>query len=294
MGMHTIALEFIPPTVEEGPSRVREEIEKALECADRAGIGDRIRHLMIPGMIAEDPDRPVEMKPRLEPLETWELARAAAPGLKGICTQVTAFLEEPVLRRRFAKLLEVGVDGIVFVGVPRTMEDGEGHGVAPSDALSVFRDQVPNRGAILIPTREAELGRFEFKCNKGANFALTQLLYSDCIVRLLSEFAEKSLHRPEILLSFGFVPKVEGSRKLIRWLVQDPGNARVEAEQAFIGRLADSPPAAKRREVLDLYKRIVDGVGTLGFPMSIHLETPYGFSTAAFETFAAMLDYWAP
>ena len=30
MGMHTIALEFIPPTVEEGPSRVREEIAQAL------------------------------------------------------------------------------------------------------------------------------------------------------------------------------------------------------------------------------------------------------------------------
>ena len=292
--MHTVALEFVPPAVDDGPDRVREEVEKALELAAQAGIRDRIAHLMIPGMIEEDPDRPSEMKPRLEPLETWELVRAVAPGMKGICTQVTAFLDESALRERFANLLGGGVDGIVFVGVPRTMADGEGHGVSPVDALSVFRDQVPNRGAILIPTRSEELGRFRFKCSKGANFALTQLLYSDHVVHLLSEFSRESRDRPEILLSFGFVPKIETRVKLIRWLVQDPGNALVEAEHAFIEQLAEASLAEKRLALLDLYKRVVDGVGELGFPMSIHLETPYGFSKAAFETFAEMLDYWAP
>ncbi|HEX7825454.1 mycobacterial-type methylenetetrahydrofolate reductase, partial [Mycolicibacterium llatzerense] len=34
--------------------------------------------------------------------------------------------------------------------------------------------------------------------------------------------------------------------------------------------------------------------GELGFPISIHLEAAYGVSRPAFETFAAMLDYWAP
>lgn len=292
--MNTVALEFLPPTVEEGRARAGEEVEKALELAAAAGIADRIGHLMIPGMIEEDPDRPVELKPRLEPLETWRLARAAAPQLRGICTQVTAFLDEPALRTRFAELLEAAIDGIVFVGVPRTMEDGEGHGVSPVDALSVFRDLVPNRGAILIPTREAELGRFAFKCDRGANFALTQLLYSDQIVRLLSEFVQHSDHRPEILLSFGFVPQVESRVGLIEWLVQDPGNPDVAAEQAFIARLAEASLASKRRELVDLYKRVVDGVGALGFPMSLHFETPYGFSRPAFETFASMLDHWAP
>ena len=50
---------------------------------------------------------------------------------------------------------------------------------------------VGNRGVILIPTREGEQGRFDFKCNQGANFGMTQLLYSDAIVGFLSEFAEE-------------------------------------------------------------------------------------------------------
>ncbi|MDP7693477.1 MAG: mycobacterial-type methylenetetrahydrofolate reductase, partial [Vicinamibacterales bacterium] len=76
--------------------------------------------------------------------------------------------------------------------------------------------------------------------------------------------------------------------------VQDPGNPSVAAEQAFIARLAEASLANKRRELVDLYKRVVDGVGALGFPMSLHFETPYGFSPPAFETFASMLEHWAP
>ena len=48
------------------------------------------------------------------------------------------------------------MEGIAFVGVPRTMSDGEGSGIAPTDALTLYRDLVPNRGAILIPTRAEE------------------------------------------------------------------------------------------------------------------------------------------
>jgi hypothetical protein len=39
---------------------------------------------------------------------------------------------------------------------------------------------------------------------------------------------------------------------------------------------------------------VIDGVGELGFPLSIHLEATYGVSTPAFETFAEMLDFWSP
>jgi hypothetical protein len=46
--------------------------------------------------------------------------------------------------------------------------------------------------------------------------------------------------------------------------------------------------------MIDLYKRVIDGVADLGFPLSIHLEAAYGASAPAFETFAEMLDYWAP
>jgi hypothetical protein len=123
---------------------------------------------------------------------------------------------------------------------------------------------------------------------------MTQLLYSDAIVGFLTEFAATTDFRPEILLSFGFVPKVEGRVGLINWLIQDPGNAAVVPEQDFVRTLADSDPEVKRRLLVDLYKRVIDGVADLGFPLSIHFEATYGMSRPAFETFAEMLAYWSP
>src|ERR1700745_2866944 len=145
---------------------------------------------------------------------------------------------------------------------------------------------VNNRGVILIPTREGESGRFDFKCNQGANFALTQLLYSDAIVGFLTDFAKDTDHRPEILLSFGFVPKVESRIGLINWLIQNPGNAALADEQAFVKRLAAAEPPQKRQLMVDLYKRVIDGVAELGFPLSIHFEATYGGSGPAFPTLA--------
>lgn len=93
-------------------------------------------------------------------------------------------MDEPTLVSRLTALLDAGMEGVAFVGgVPRTMNDGEGAGVAPTDALTIFSELVPNRGgAILIPTRAEEAGRFGFKCGRGATYGMTQLLYSDAIV----------------------------------------------------------------------------------------------------------------
>jgi Mycobacterial methylenetetrahydrofolate reductase len=292
--LNTIALELVPPNVERGPEQAAEDARKVLQFSAESGMSGRIRHVMIPGMIAEEDDRPVEMKPKLDVLDFWSIIKPELPGMKGLCTQVTAFMDEPALRARLTELGDAGMEGIVFVGVPRTMNDGEGSGVAPTDALSIYRDLVSNRGVILIPTREGEDGRFNFKCNQGATFGMTQLLYSHAIVGFLTEFAKAADHRPEILLSFGFVPKVENRVGLIDWLIQDPGNAAVVQEQALVKELAASEPAEKRRLMVDLYKRVIDGVAELGFPLSIHLEATYGVSRAAFETFAEMLEYWSP
>ncbi len=292
--MRTIALEFVPPFAEGGTAAALEEAEKVLAISRECGIEGRIRHLMIPGMIEEDSDRPVEMKPRLEPLNAWRAVSNALSPMRGLCTQVTAFLNEAQLTERFRDLVEAGMDGILFVGVPRTMADGEGGGVAPTDALNLFRDLVPNRGVILIPTRSEEYGRFKFKCERGATFAMTQLLYSDRIVEFLKDFAGQTDHRPEILLSFGYVPKVESRVQLIRWLIQDPGNPLVDAEQRFIEQLAEAAFAEKKRTLLDHYKRIIDGVREAGFEPGVHFETPYGFAKPAFEVFAEMLEYWSP
>jgi hypothetical protein len=292
--LSTIALELVPPNVDLGREQALEDARKVLECASAVGLEGRIRHVMMPGMIEEDGDRPVEMKPKLDVLDFWTIIKPELPGVKGLCTQVTAFMNEESLRHRLSDLCDAGFDGIAFVGVPRTMNDGEGSGVAPTDALSIYDQIVPNRGAILIPTRDGEQGRFNFKCNQGATYGMTQLLYSDAIVGFLTEFAKTTDYRPEILLSFGFVPKVETRIGLISWLIQDPGNAAVADEQAFVAQLAETEPAQKRKLMIDLYKRVIDGVAGLGFPLSVHLEAAYGASVPAFETFAEMLDYWSP
>ncbi|WP_066901945.1 mycobacterial-type methylenetetrahydrofolate reductase [Mycolicibacterium houstonense] len=294
MALNTIALELVPPNLERGVQYPVDEARKVLALAAETGIEGRIQHVMIPGMIDEDDDRPIEMKPRMDVLDYWNILRPELPGMRGLCTQVTSFLDQESLGKRLTDLSGAGFDGIAFVGVPRTMKDGEGEGVAPTDALSIYEELVPNRGAILIPTREGEQGRFNFKCEQGATYGMTQLLYSDAIVGFLTEFAKTTDHRPEILLSFGFVPKMETNVGLINWLIQDPGNEAVAAEQEFVGRIAGLEPAEKRGLMLDLYKRVIDGVAELGFPLSIHFEAAYGVSKPAFETFAEMLEYWAP
>jgi hypothetical protein len=291
---NTIALELVPPNVDRGPQQAIEDARKVLEFSAQVGLDRRLGHVMMPGIIAEEGDRPVAMKPKLDVLDFWSTIKPELPGIAGLCTQVTAFMDESSLRRRLTDLVDAGIDGIVFVGVPRTMQDGEGSGVAPTDALSIYRPQVAHRGVIMIPTREGEQGRFNFKCDQGATFALTQLLYSDAIVGFLTEFAKHTDHRPEILLSFGFVPKVENRVGLINWLIQDPGNAAVAEEQAFVKTLANTEPVQRRKLMLDLYKRVVDGVVDLGYPLSIHFEATYGVSAAAFETLAETLDYWSP
>lgn len=294
MTLNTIALELVPPNVDGGREKAAEDAQKVVRYSAESGLDGRIRHVMIPGMIAEDDDRPVPMKPKMDVLDFWSIIRPELPGMRGLCTQVTAFMDEASLGERLAELTDAGMEGVVFVGVPRTMNDGEGSGVAPTDALSIYRDAVTNRGVIVIPTREGEQGRFNFKCNQGATYGMTQLLYSDAMVDFLAEFARETDHRPEILLSFGFVPKMETRVGLINWLIQDPGNAAVASEQEFVRQLAGSEPEQKRRLLVDLYKRVVDGVADLGFPLSIHFEATYGVSAPAFETFAEMLNYWAP
>ena len=294
MPLNTVALELVPPNTDRSADEILDEARKVVRFSAETGLEGQIRHVMIPGMIAEDDDRPIEMKPKLDVLDYWSRISPELPGVKGLCTQVTAFMDEDALRARLAELIAAGMEGIAFVGVPRTMADGEGSGVAPTDALSIYADLVPNRGAILIPTRAGEAGRFGFKCARGATYGMTQLLYSEAIVPFLTEFARDNEHRPEILLSFGFVPKVESRVGLINWLIQDPGNAAVAAEQDMVRALAAGEPEVKRQMLVDLYKRVIDGIGDLGFPLSIHFEATYGMSRAAFDTLAAMLAYWSP
>ncbi|QIZ38941.1 mycobacterial-type methylenetetrahydrofolate reductase [Saccharopolyspora sp. ASAGF58] len=292
--MNTIALELVPPALDGGVQMAVAEGRKVAGLSRAAGLAGHIKHVMIPGIIQEDGDRPVDFREKMDTIDFWRTIEPELGGMRGLCTQVTAFHDEQQLTERLHNLRDAGMDGIAFVGVPRNMADGEGPGVAPTDALAKFQDVVPHRGSILIPTRDGEQGRFGFKCERGATYGMTQLLYSDAIVRFLAEFARTTPHRPEILLSFGFIPGVESRKNLIQWLIQDPGNPAVAAEQEFVAQTAELGFEQRKQRVVDLYKRVIDGVHDLGFPLSVHLEAPYGYNKAAFETFAAMLDHWAP
>ena len=116
MTLKTVALELVPPNVEHGPEKALEDARKVLQFSVESGLEGRIGHVMIPGMIAEEDDRPVEMKPKLDVLDFWSIIKPELPGVNGLCTQVTAFMDEPSLRQRLTDLSAAGMDGIVFVG----------------------------------------------------------------------------------------------------------------------------------------------------------------------------------
>ncbi|MGO4204637.1 mycobacterial-type methylenetetrahydrofolate reductase [Rhodococcus sp. TAF43] len=292
--MNTVALELVPPELDGGTDRAVQETGAAAEHCRRHGLTGRVSHVMLPGIVAEDADRPVALTPRMDVLDFWAAVRPALGPVVGLCTQVTVFQDERRLTDRVRRLRDAGMDGITFVGKPHGMPVAAAPGITPQDALMRFRDLIPHRGVVMIPTRRGEVGRFDEKCECGATFALTQLLYSDRIVDFLQTFAARSAHRPEILLSFGYVPGMERQVRLIDWLIHDTGNELVRQEQEFVAHTAAGSLEQRRHALLDLYRRVIDGVHDLGFPLGVHLEAPYGVSGAACETFAEMLDYWSP
>src|SRR4051812_26755499 len=73
--LNTIALELVPLNVDGGHERALEDAAKVVQLSAETGLGGRIRHVMIPGMIAEEDDRPVPMQPKLDVLEFWSIIR---------------------------------------------------------------------------------------------------------------------------------------------------------------------------------------------------------------------------
>ena len=290
--MKTIAMEFVPPSVKVGLAGAVEEAQKAKRLLKKSGLYNCVNSIFIPHLIEEGEDRPIALEEKMDPLATRNAISKELP-LSYIVAQVTFFTSTEQLSARVKQLQNAAIERIVFVGVPRTMADGEGPGKSPVDALKYFKEKVPFRGVILIPPRPEEKERLRFKLESGANCVLTQLLYSDYIVKFLRSLREDSRQQPEILLSFGYVPKAELKKGLIRWLIQDQV-PEVKQEMDYVNKLAALPFQEKRTELVELYRRIVEGVGDLGFPLGLHFECPYGFSEPAMETFHAMLDVWSP
>ena len=71
--LNTVAFELVPPNADLGPEQAVEDARKVLRLSKEVGIDGRIGHVMIPGMIEEDDDRPIEMKPRMDVLEFWNI-----------------------------------------------------------------------------------------------------------------------------------------------------------------------------------------------------------------------------
>lgn len=289
--MGTVALEFTPPDIASGRERAQEIARLARDLLSSEGMLDRVNAFLFPGMIVEDDDRPVALGERIDVLEAYHAARSALP-LEPIVTQVTAFSSVEDLDTRVEAIKSAGVDRVVFVGVPRTLSDGEGPGATPAAALERYSERLSGRGVVLIPTRDDEAARFEAKIAAGANLALCQMLFSDRIAQLLPRVRTDG-PKPEILLSFGYTSKIEQTRGLIRWLIRDSTDA-AQREMEIVYQISGMPFANKKAALVDIYRRVIDGVHESGFPMGIHFECPYEFNAYAFEVFHAMLDVWSP
>ena len=289
--MGTIALEFVPPDIAHGPRRATETAERVRELLLRAGLLHRVEALLIPGMIAEDDDRPIALVDKMDVLDVHLTTRSVLP-LRNIVTQVTAFSSMEALDQRIAILEQAGIDRVVFVGVPRTLADGAGPGLTPAAALRRYSARLPGRGVVLIPTRQDEAARFGAKVAAGANLALCQMLFSDLIGSVLCATRVEG-PKPEILLSFGYVPNAETRVGLIRWLIRDVTDA-AQREMATVLDLASKHFADKKAALVEIYRRTVESVLDLGYPLGIHFECPYDFNPYAFEVFHAMLDVWSP
>src|SRR5258705_10266056 len=98
--LNTVAFELVPPNADLGREQALEEARKVLRFSKETGIDGRIGHVMMPGMIEEDDDRPIKMNLGLAGLNFWRITNPNLPGWKGLCTQATPFLDNPPRRHR--------------------------------------------------------------------------------------------------------------------------------------------------------------------------------------------------
>jgi hypothetical protein len=287
----TIALELVPAAKDNGREATINEGQKVREKLEKAGILNDINTVMIPQVIPEDEFRPVELEEKLDPIDTKRYLSESLP-VDYIATQVTVYTPMEQLQQRAETLRSEGINRVIFVGAPR-VENERMVGPTPPEAINALQETIPSCGVILIPTRESEVDRFAAKVNAGASFGNTQLLFSDYITTFLGDLAQKTDHRPEIVMTFGYVPKAETKVGLFEWMIWDDQPV-VKDEIDFVSNIADKPFNEKKEKLVDLYKQVIDGVHKYDFPIGIQFSIPYGISGPAFETFSEMLEVWSP
>jgi hypothetical protein len=287
----TIALELVPAAKTNGREATLKEGRSVREKLEKAGILEDVNTVMIPQVIPEDEFRPVELEEKLDPIDTKRYLSESLP-VDYIATQVTVYTPMEKLRQRAEKLRSEGINRVIFVGAPR-VENERMVGPTPPEAINNLGDIIPSCGVILIPTRESEVERFSAKVDAGATFGSTQLLFSDYVTTFLDDLANKTDKRPEIMLTFGYVPKAEAKVGLFEWMIWDDQPV-VKDEIEFVSGIAEKPFNEKKEKLVDLYKQVIDGVHKYDFPIGVQFSIPYGISGPAFETFSEMLEVWSP
>lgn len=289
--MASIALELVPAAKTNGRETTLKEGRKVRDKLEKAGILNDINTVMIPQVISEDEFRPVELEEKLDPIETKRYMSEVLP-VDFIATQVTVYTPMEQLRERARALTSEGINRVIFVGAPR-VENERMVGPTPPEAINGVKDIIPSCGVILIPTRESEVDRFAAKVDAGASFGNSQLLFSDYMGTFLEDLSRKTEKRPEIMLTFAYVPKAETKVGLFEWMIWDE-QPKVREEIEFAKNIADKPFAEKKTKLVDLYKRVIDSVHKQDFPIGVQFSIPYGISGPAFETFSEMLEVWSP
>jgi hypothetical protein len=289
--LKTIALELVPPVTTKPGFSPEQEACRIRGLLREAGLDRRVNTILVPQLVAEDDGRPVALHDRMDPLDLRLTFGKHLP-YSYILSQVTVYTPALELETRVRALLKSGVERVVFVGAPRNAHT-DYPGPMPDQALGMFRTTVPSRGVILIPTRVGERERVLRKLEAGASFLVTQLLFSEHVVAFLRDLA-KHHHRPQVLLSFGYVPRAEQERGLLRWLIRDDKSPHVPEEMERITKLAALPVEGRKAALVDLYRRVVEEAARMDFPLGVHFECPYGVTAPALETFQAMLEAWSP
>jgi len=289
--MATICLATAPPPTHLGTPCGVNQAENLHERLKGSALADALDSLFVPMIIDEDSFRPDDFVEHEDPLDFHTALAEVFPDLDVIVAQVTPFTPVSDLERRVRRARQQGIRRMVFVGVPREYEEDEVVGLYPDQALTYFRDLMAGRGVISIPVRPHEHDRLTAKVASGANFVITQMLYSTAVVELVGSLQDLSEHMPQIILSFGHVPALEADHGLIQWLIQDP---RARAEMEWVKATARCSGEERRRRLLEVFRRVVDGVRELGINPGLNFEAPYGLSHGAIETFEAMLEIHDP
>ncbi len=220
-------------------------------------------------------------------LDVWTALRPALAPVSVWAPRSTVFETESALADRVRKLVGAGMDGVVFVA-NRTGPRSRHAGAHATGGAHPLPGPGRARGVVLMPQTPGELDRFETSA-RTRDVRAHPKLYSDRIVGFRPRL-RRPLRTPpgDFVVVRASSPASRGGSPL-DWLLHD------ERQTPTWHR--SSIRRAPRREVTAAAPAPTSWTSTVGsstrrrprFPLSVHLEAPYGLSDSACETFSALL-----